>query len=368
MTNKYSKLVFDSSQIYNWINQWCELNLEGTFSIENKDTEQRISYTIVNGSKEIKIDFVKARGGALTIFPGVGKNIDISELIAEDIYGRISSNLSKSPLANGFSIKMSYEDFKILIDLLKEYDDITLENYSTQDKSGRQIYELYRFKSVLNDSVVVKYFNNTNRVQIQGKPLYLFNEIMSLICQSEGNAGSVVDAHIEICNLHVERNELNDELKEILGPDVYNFMSITHRAMLSTSLVLSRVRIDGLDDYSYIIQQALRTYEGFTLKMMSSKGCILPHRKQIGEFFCRASVSDSFTMKEKYKVSLNPNEIALFEAMYNFFNSKRHPYMHSSDIDATTTIIGTYEGALERLEEVIRNLKESYMRLIYLDE
>ncbi len=360
MGSKYSKLVFDSSKIDNWINQWCELNLEGSFSIAKKDTAQRISYTILNGDKEIKLDFIKAKGGALTIFPGVGKNVDISERIAEDIYVRISSTLSKSPFANGFSIKMSYEDFSILVDLLKEYDDIILENYSKNDEPGKPMYELYRFKSALDDSVVVKYFNNTNRVQIQGKPLYLFNEIMSLICQSEKNAGSVVDAHIEICNLKVEQNTLNDELREILGVDVYNFMNVAHRAMLNTSLVLSKVRIDGLDDYSYIIQQALRTYEGFMLKMMSSKGCVLPPRKQIGEFFWRGSVNDPFRMKANYIGSLDSKYIDLFERMYNFFNSKRHPYMHSSDNDVTTTIIGTFDGAIDRLEEVIRNMKVSY--------
>jgi len=362
MASKYSKLVFDKNQINNWINQWCEMNLEGDFSIEKKDTDQRISYSIVNRNKEIKIDFIKAKGGALTIFPSVGKNVDISELIAEDIYGRINSKLSKTPFANGFSIKMPYDDFKILIDLLKEYDDITLENYSMQDEPGKPMYELYRFKSLLNDSVVVKYFNNTNRIQIQGKPLYLFNEITSLICQSEENAGSVVDKYIEICNLQVERNTLNDELMEILGIDVYNFMNVAHRAMFNTSLVLSKVKIDGLDDYSYIIQQALRTYEGITLKMMTSKGCVLPPGKQIGEFFCRASADEPFTMKSKYIGTLDSKQIALFEEMYTFFNSKRHPYMHSSDNDATTTIIGTYEGALERLEEVIHNLKVSYSK------
>ena len=145
---------------------------------------------------------------------------------------------------------------------------------------------------------------------------------------------------------------------------MYNFMNVAHRAMFNTSLVLSKVKIEGLDDYSYIIQQALRTYEGFALKMMTSKGCVLPPRKQIGEFFCRASVSDPFTMKAKYIVTLDAKEIALFEEMYNFFNAKRHPYMHSSDNDATTTIIGTYEGALERLEEVIHNMKVSYSKYI----
>lgn len=222
MANKYSKLLFDSSQIYDWINQWCELNLNGEISIEERDTDQRISYIITNDDNEIKIDFIKAKGGALTIFPNVGKNIVISKLIAEYVYQRISSNLPKSPFANGFSIKMSYDDFNILIDLLKEYDDVTLEGYLKQDEPGKLLCESYRFKSDLKDSVVIKYFNNTNRVQIQGKPSYLFNEITTLICQSEKHADSVIDAHIELCNLQVERHQLNNDLMEILGTDVYD--------------------------------------------------------------------------------------------------------------------------------------------------
>lgn len=364
MANKYSKIMFDSSRIPDWINQWCESNLENEFVVNIKSTDQRISYTIQNENKEIKIDFIKAKGGALTIYPYVGKNVDKSELIAEYIYAKISSELSKSPFANGFSIKMPYDDFIILIDLLKEYTDVTLENFSKQDEPGKQMYELYRFKSSLKDEVVVKYFNNTNRVQIQGKPLYLFNEITSLICQSEDNADSVVDAHIELCNLKVDRNELNDELMGILGKEVFDFMTVSHRAMMNTSIILSKVKVDGLDDYSYIIQQALRTYEGFTLKMMSTKGCVLPARKQIGEFFSRVTVNDKFTMKSKYIGEIDDATTKLFENMYNFYHSKRHPYMHSSDNDSTTTVIGTYEGALERLNEIIHNIKVSYSEYI----
>lgn len=364
MANKYSKLIFDSSKINGWITQWCELNLSGEFSVNFKDTAQRISYIISNNKEEIKIDFIKANGGALTIYPSVGKHIEISERIAEYIYQRISSELTKSPFSNGYTIKMPYEDFIILIDLLNEYENVYLENYSEQKESGKPQYKLYRFKSSLNDTVVIKYYNNTERLQLQGKPLYLFNEITSLICQSDKNVGSVVDAHIELCHLHVSQSELNDELIGILGTDIYNFMTITHRAMLNTSIILSKVKIDGLDDYSYIFQQALRTYEGFTLKMMSNKGCMLPARKQIGEFFTRTNCSINFTMKSIYAKNLDANLVDVFENMYNFYYSNRHPYMHASNNDATTSIVGTYENALEKLEEIIHNMKINYSNYI----
>lgn len=364
MANKYSKLLFDSSNIYDWINQWCEINLEGESEIKYTDTPHRLSYLIINSGKEIKIDFIKANGGALTIYPSVGKNIDISELIAEDIYIRVCSTLNKSPYARGFSVKMPYDDFQILIALLEEYDGVTIENYSKQNEPTKPAYELYRFKSSLKDTVTIKYFNNTSRIQIQGKPLYLFNEITSLICQSEENANSVVDVHIELCKLHVERYELNDELMNILGEDIFNFMTFTQRAMLNTSIILSRVRIDGLEDYSYIFQQALRTYEGFLLKMMSSAGCVLPPKKQIGEFFNRADVTVDFSMKPMYTTNIDAKMVVVFEKMYNYFHSNRHPYMHSSDNDATTSIVGTYENALDKLEDIIHNIKINYSQYI----
>lgn len=364
MANKYSKLLIDSSKISGWIDIWCECNLDGDYDIQCTDSKQRISYNITNDGQEIKIDFIKANGGALTIFPGVGKHQEISALIAESIYERVGSDLAKSPFAGGFSIKMSEDDFRILLDLLKEYDEITFEEQSKQDEPGKPKFELYRLRSALNDVVVIKYYNNTKRIQIQGKPLYLFNEITSLICESEENADSVVDAHIEMCNLNVDRTELNDELKEIMGSEVYDFMTVTHKAMFNTSVVLSKVRVDGLDDYSYIIQQALRTFEGFTLKMMSEKGCVLPPRKQIGEFFTRASVNDDFIMKTTYSSSLDSKNIKLFEDMYNFFHEKRHPHMHSTDSDATTTIVGSFDDAITRLDEIIHTMKVSYSKYV----
>lgn len=145
---------------------------------------------------------------------------------------------------------------------------------------------------------------------------------------------------------------------------MYNYMTISHRAMLNSSIILSKIRINGLDDYSYIIQQALRTYEGFTLKMMDEKGCVLPPRKQIGEFFTRTTSTVPFKMKEKYINDLDGKYIDIFEKMYNFYHDKRHPHMHSSAFDTMTTLVGSYDAALEKLNEIIHNIKASYSRFV----
>ena len=358
--NKYSKLSFDKSKIPSLINNWCEMNLDGDFEVNEKDSAQRISYSITNNSMEIKIDFIKAAGGALTIFPAVGKHQDISQLIAEDIYDHISPTLTKSPYANGFSIKMDYDDFNILVQLLEQYDNIHIVNTSFCNEPGKAHYELYKFKSDLLDSVTLKYFTGTNRLQLQGKPLYLFNEIVSIIGENEENAGALVDAHIEMCKVEVTPDELNDELESILGIDLYNYLTVSQKAFINSSIVLSKINISGLEDYSYVTSQALKAYEGFVKKVMASEGLVLTGKQQLGEFFMMNTSGVDYSMKNRYTSGLDVKKIDIFEQMYNYYNKNRHPYMHGSDSDSTVTVIGDFEKAIEILDDLIRTMKMQY--------
>lgn len=171
--NKFTKVMLDISRVEGIIQNWCEMNLEGDFDISIDENKQQIQYTIYNNSDEIKLIIYKAAGGVYTISPKAGKNPEISEIIADDIYNHLCTEFSKSPYSNGFSIKLAKEDFISLIELLKE-SGVTVENYNYSNEKGKANFEQYQLRSELHDSVVVKYFNNTNRVQVQGKPLYLF--------------------------------------------------------------------------------------------------------------------------------------------------------------------------------------------------
>ena len=335
--------------------------MDGKFEVFEKDTPQRISYFITTNKEEIKIDFIKATGGALTIFPGVGKRQDLSVLIAEDIYQHISPELNKSPFANGFSVKMDYDDFKILVDLLNQYDNIHLENTSVCREPNVANYELYKFKSDLLDSVTLKYYTGTNRLQIQGKPLYLFNEIVSIIGADEKNAGAVVDAHIEMCKISVTKDELDDELSSVLGIDLFNFLTISQKAFINSSFVLSKIKIVGLEDYSYILQQALKGYEGFIKKLLADNGIELTQKEQLGKLFRSKSQSKvDYSMKGEYTTNLDRKKIDIFEKMYNYYNKNRHPYMHAGDIDAKTAVVGNYDKAVDLLNDLIITMKTQY--------
>lgn len=239
------------------------------------------------------------------------------------------------------------------------------------NEKGKANFEQYQLRSELHDSVVVKYFNNTNRVQVQGKPLYLFNEITSILCESEENAEAVVDEHIKICSLNINKNELNDEIESILGTSLYNYLNITQKALLSSALVLSKVEINGLDDYSYIIVPALKAFDGFFAKQLTDAGISLNktksdgkvRRRQFPEIFRVNADGLDCEMNIAYKTLINVNLVYIFQEMYNFYRESRNPYMHATEYDLTTSIVGNYQEAIDRLNEIFNTIKKFYLKI-----
>lgn len=358
MANKFSKLSIDKDKLSGWINMWCEENLDGDFSIANTEKADRIQYLIRNGQKEIKIDFQKCAGGLLTICPKVGTNIPISTSIAENIYARVCNVLKDSPFANGFSIVIQEDDFETVIELIREMDGVTLNNFSEQNESGQAQYKLYKFSGAAGDAITLKYYPNTSRMQLQGKPLFLFNEVVAMVSENGAKQDDVVDAHLRYCNLDMKKEEVFEELKGILGDGLYGFLSNSQKAILSTSFILSKV--DGyLGDYSIIVQPANRAYEGFVKKIYAQEGLECDGENQLGIFF---DWQDHIVpvMKKKYADTLDEETQKGFTSMFKFYSQYRHPYMHASAYDYSTTIIEKRENADEKLNEVVSSMKSWY--------
>lgn len=171
--NKFSKLMLNIDDMPKLIKLWCESNLEGEFNIERKDITQRCQFFIHNNGKKIELDFIKCSGGLFTITYKVGSDPVASESIAEYIFSQISNPLKDSPYANGFSTILCEKEVNSVIELLKSEGN-TLSNYSDSNEVGKPSYKLYKFTGIKGDSVTLKYFLRTNRLQVQGKPLYLF--------------------------------------------------------------------------------------------------------------------------------------------------------------------------------------------------
>lgn len=358
MANKYSKLSIDKTKIPEWINLWCEEHLSGNYDITQTEGKNRIMYTINNNGNMIKIDFLKCSAGLLTIYPNVGSNISISTEIAESIYARVGNILKDSPFANGFSLRIPEEDFNTVLELLSETDGVNLTNTSIQNADGKAKYKLYRFSGPAGDTVTLKYFTNTNRMQLQGKPLFLFNEIVAMVSENGATPNDVVDAQIKYCNIDIKHEDIYDELNTLLGTDLYNFLTATQKAILSTTFVLNKIDVP-LDDYSILIQPANRAYEGFAKSIFQLEGLECDDRKQLGIFF--HWIDDKTpVMKEKYSRTLNQEIKTGLTSIFKFYSIHRHPYMHASANDYNTPIMRTREKADEEINEIITSMKSWY--------
>ena len=362
MDNKYSRLDIDITRIKGWINDWCNIN-----NFENKISEpqndiHRIRYDISINNKTVTIDFLKCKGGLLTIQPKVGKDQETSLKIADYILSQLS-NKSENPYANGFTLKITSDDFETLIMLLKEQDNIELLDYSKQDTAGKPVYDLYHFKSHLKDTVAIKYFRNTNTFQMQGKPLYLFREIMGMISQTnDKNANNVLDQNIELFHIKVDPEELELELKSILGDNLYNFLAKKHRIMIKNSMIFSRSSMEGFEDYSFIPAMSLRAYEGMILRALNAAGIILQDKEKIGSCFYMDKSDEEYYLKQEYKNTISSNKTVSLERMYRFYRKNRHPMSHATATDFGTFTISSFEIAVDKVKEIIDNMKSNYLK------
>ena len=359
MANKYSKLSIDKDKLEALITLWCESNLQDDFLVLKNEKQDRIQYTIKNSDKEIKIDFQKCRGGLLTICPKVGTNIPLSTQIAESIYERVCNVLKDSPFSNGFSIIITAQDFDTVIELISEMEGVSLLNFSEQMDPGIAQYKLYRFSGSAGDLITIKYYPNTSRMQMQGKPLFLFNEVVAMVSENGADQDEVVDAHLKYCNLDMKKDAVFEEIESVLGTDLYNFLSSSQKTILSTAFILRKV--DGyLGDYSILLQPANRAFEGFVKKIFAQEGLECDGEKQLGMFF---NWQDHLfpVMKEEYAATLDEKIEKGFTSMFKFYSQYRHPYMHASAYDYSTTIIENRKIAEEKLNEVISSMKSWYI-------
>lgn len=354
--NPFSKLMLNIDDMQGLIEFWCESNCNDGFTVKRKDISERIQFYIESTGKKAQLDFIKCAGGLYTISFKVGPDPSVSEMIANYLLSQIKNPLKDSPYANGFSTKMSEEEFEAVIGLLTSGGN-SIDNFSESDEPGKPKYKLYRIKGVLGDYVTLKYFCNTKRLQVQGKPHYLFQDILLLVAESIEDTDSLVDNHLEMCNLSINKDDIYEEMKSVLGEDIFNYFPSTHKAILASSFIQFKVNVT-FPDYSCLVFPAYRAYEGFIRKIFKKNGLYCIGVDGFKEYFY--TKNNSIIMRQQYADSLSSDVAELLRSLYVFYNKNRHPYGHASGDDFQTVIITDRNVAYDKFMEVISYIKKGY--------
>lgn len=360
MANKYSKLSIDLTKLDSWIRIWCEENLDASFTITKRDIKEQIQYTIVDEKGQIKLVFFKCNGGLLTIQWKVGTRQSESEQLVESIYRRVSDVLAKSPYANGFSISLSEDEFHAVIGLLQDEDEVKTVHEEYVKKERQATYYIYQLMGIKKDRVTIKYFPNTKRMQVQGKPLKLFNDIVALVAENHDNMDDVVESQIEYCRLPITKDEIYEEMDSVLGHRLYVFLGDKNRAIISSSFIHFKIiTCVEMTDYSCLVFPAWRALEGFAKRLFTEKGlkCIGqedPADNKLGRFFGKDSDSKLHYMYSEFSQYLDEDTEKVLTELYRYYYRERHQYAHSSGDDFQTAIISDKNVAYEKFTEVIK--------------
>lgn len=282
-------------------------------------------------------------------------SVEVQKMASKELVDCKQKEVKKSSNSCFIAEGIKKEDLETAIELFIEDNQlngkIKINNIDMKDESSQ-----YSIK-VSADNCVIKHYNKTNKVMIQGKPNIIFSTISSYIIElvdtdklpqifnSYYNIDIKDEQVIELYNVYLPHipNDINNKVKNHLLQSVYN-------------LILQ----GEVYEAAYLIYPSLRVTEGII------KGFLIENNIGYDDKF------DMFiydTKTRKYKLNKDSikgvkkdNTISCIEELYTFFNNQRHSLFHWGDVEPidTTREIKTINEAQILIKENLRHIDKYY--------
>ena len=362
--NKYKNLEINLDEMENIINAWGMQSEYNDIKVEAPgDMDAKtLNYIVDCDGKKAIVAIFPTKGGACSISSKFGKEKEISAEIVEFIVSRSGKLANSFPFKNGFTMSIAKEDFGAFYELMKELDDVVVEEDGTDDQ--KKFFSRLKNKRY-GDTITISYYH-TEKVLIQGKPLELFRKAIEII--SQGNAlEKVFCADTKIRSIRVDGDDIVTDMKESLE-EAYDFLGSAHKGILASAYIMYRSNIsvtnkDLIVDYSVIFNPATRVLEGYMLKILVNNNVLHENGETIGYYFVGEDSSNPYELYPKY-VSDIDNDVIVSELnkLYKLYIKVRHQYCHASENDFTTAIISDRRNADSIFEEIITSINSSYKK------
>lgn len=351
MSNFLKDLNLDRLKIKDQIVIYCQEEYK-TFDVGDvrhiNNTQYRCEF--VGDNKKIMVDFYFKGNGTTTIKP-VGQNL--SDALKAALF--IKTNLCHTDIkGSSYSIpNVENETVDLLIEYLLELEGVNKINEDVVES-----YTLYRLKGMDGDKVVIKHFSN-KRLQVQGKPLYLYQEITYFLAEFSPFE-DIVNAHSEFYNVSVTKEEIQDEFDSLL-PTAKGFIGDRLKRVLSPALAYRQIDIT-LPDYSGFVFPVLRALEGYIKLLFKTKGILIAKRNGFDEYiFCH---DHKFFLRDDKRQIINCEATCLaIEKSLNYFNEHRNGLFHADGIDENIRLVETKQEANRIISLTFKIIEETYRTL-----
>lgn len=336
----FSKLNINRSLIDSTLTN----NVESLEPAEQKGRNEVHFKAIMPNGESILLVFYYNVDGTTSISPR-GSNVALGSELASTVV----SNCLYSDKSNiSLFLPLESGDYDTVLDYLKsECGAEVLESKSIA--GGTQV----KLAGQSGDQLVLKYFTKKSNFQVQGKPLSLYEDLISILCELLPYE-EFVSSQLKQIKVDIAPNVVKGELESRL-PLSYTYLSDKIRAIISPALSLNKLDIE-LDDYTAIAMPVLRGLEGYLKQLFTGKG--FPIDKSFG------SVIDGNggypTVQTSVQIAIAcPNTVNAIERCYAYWAAQRHGLFHVDATVETSRVLGRDE-AYGIIEHTLNLIESTY--------
>lgn len=360
MTENYKSLNLRREEIDRYVQEFVNDNSLVLRSIQPQNNNKKRIIIGKAGVEDATVDLHLNVDGTTTVQFKLGKNQELGENLAKHLYETINPD---EFISVNYSLTGIYEnDIEPIFEELRYYKD---ENgnceFSLVVEKNEEIRKLIKIQSIAHkDSIAVTHFKTTNKLTIQGRPLFCYRRIIYLMAELLNLTGlqtvlsRTEENTAEIVRIEVAKHYLKSQLSD----------AFEHLPNIIQSLLVSgccvKLASPKLPEYSMLLFPDLRALEGVLRTELSHYGLYTEQEEYgFGAFF--ESYSSIARLKESHKTNIDNDDIVRsLENAYTFFRKHRHSLFHMSDFAEASRKIDTLEKALALSQDVYNLLNAIY--------
>jgi hypothetical protein len=314
------------------------------------------------GIEDATVDLHMINDGTTTVQYKIGKNQELGEHLATYLSGTINPDEFCSV---NFSLAgISQQDIDPIFDEIASCkDDNENVEFDLTIEQDETIRKLIKIRSIAHhDTITITHFKTTNKLTIQGRPLFCYRRLIYLIAELLDLAGlQAVISKTEENTATIVRTEVAKDYLRIQLTDSFDSLPKIIQDLLISGCCV-KLASPRLPEYSMLLFPDLRALEGVLRTVLSDFG-MYPEQEEygFGAFFDVNKNKGTATLKSSYISNVKKDSVVQsLENAYAFFRKHRHTLFHMSDFADASRKIDTLEKALSLSKDVYVLLDDIY--------
>ena len=238
----YNALSLSRDSLGELIKEYCEKNFtENSFKEIKHVYSNQYRAEFIADKEKITLDFYYKGDGSTSISLS-GENQEKAKLIAEYIKKSNNNN------ADSKNVKISLKNINNdIVDLtnefIKELVDVELKDEFIDSCSSQ-----WKYRSKYGDELSLSYYPTTHSFLLQGKPLYLYNHVISLLSEFL-NLNDTIKLNEALYSVKVNQEKIKEDLDFFLDKSRLIFNEDILR-LFSTAVMHMQIKVINCPDYS----------------------------------------------------------------------------------------------------------------------